>query len=192
MEGRRDDRRIRKTKALLRGALTSLLERKDVKDITVSELAALADVNRGTFYCHYKDIYDMVEQLESELFQEFAAVLNAYSENSLRHGLRPILRDVFEFIERNLDLCSGLLNLERDTSFLERLKETVQAKVAREWCGLYPSLNGPRGQYYLPFVVGGVIGLIQQWLVQTPRESAEEMAALAEQLILEGIGKLGE
>lgn len=191
MEEKRDDRRVRKTRATLRAALTALLRRKDVKDITVSELTVLADVNRGTFYCHYKDIYDMVEQLENELFQEFTAVLDAYSENSLRYGLRPILRDVFEFIERNLDLCLCLLNQERDTSFLERLKGLVQGKVAQEWHGLYPGLSGTRMDYYLPFVVGGAVGLVQQWMVRTPRESAGEMAELAEELILKGIGDLG-
>ncbi len=184
------DRRVRKTRALLRGALTTLLREKDVKDITVSELAALADVNRGTFYCHYKDIYDMVEQVENELFDQFRAVLDAYTETTLRHGLRPILGDVFSFIGRNLDMCAALLNLERDTSFLERLKDMVQSKVVEEWQGLYSFMSTAQRSYYLSFMVGGVIGLIQQWVSEQRRESAEEMATLAEQLISSGIGSL--
>lgn len=192
MEKEQNDRRVRKTKALLRGALTTLLREKDVKDITVSELAALADVSRGTFYCHYKDIYDMVEQLENELFREFGDVLNAYSATTLRGGLRPILRDVFEFMGRNLDICASLLNLERNTSFLERLKGMVQGKVTEEWQGLYRFLSPAQREYYLSFVVGGAIGLIQQWVLAQRRESAQEMAALAEGLILKGIEGLGD
>ncbi len=53
------DRRKRKTKALLRQTLTRLLLEKDLKDITISELTELADINRGTFYLHYRDIYDL-------------------------------------------------------------------------------------------------------------------------------------
>lgn len=186
----KDDRRVRRTKALLQGALTTLLRQKDVKDITVSELTALADVNRGTFYCHYHDIYDMVEQMESELFQEFSGVLDSYSESTLRHGLQPILRDVFVFIGRNLKLCMALLNLERDTSFLERLKSTVQDKVTAEWRGLYHYLSDSQRNYALCFMVGGVIGLIQQWMVQDLRETPEEMAAMADRLISGGIAAM--
>lgn len=185
-----NDRRVRKTKALLRGALTTLLNEKDVKDITVSELTALADVNRGTFYCHYKDIYDMVEQIENELFEGFSGLLNAYTESTLRRGLTPMLKDVFNFIGSNLDLCAALLNLERDTSFLERLKGMVQEKVLAEWRGLYSFLSSSQRNYYLSFMVGGVIGIIQQWVTEERRQNPEEMAALAEALITNGIGML--
>ena len=54
------DRRVRRTRAQLRQALTALLREKDLKDITVRELTDRADVNRGTFYSHYQDVYDMV------------------------------------------------------------------------------------------------------------------------------------
>ena len=49
------DRRIRKTRRLLRECLTALLKEKKVQDITVREIADMADINRGTFYLHYKD-----------------------------------------------------------------------------------------------------------------------------------------
>ena len=46
------DRRIRKTRRLLRECLTALLKEKKVQDITVREIADMADINRGTFYLH--------------------------------------------------------------------------------------------------------------------------------------------
>ena len=54
MEEPRTDRRVRKTKKQLRMALTTLMMEKSVGEITVREIAELADVNRGTFYAHYK------------------------------------------------------------------------------------------------------------------------------------------
>ena len=49
MERPSEDRRVRKTKKQLRGALTHLLLEKDISHITVRDVADLADVNRGTF-----------------------------------------------------------------------------------------------------------------------------------------------
>ena len=64
------DRRIRKTKALLRSGLTDLMKQKPVNKITVKELADYVDINRGTFYLHHKDIFDLLFSIESELMQE--------------------------------------------------------------------------------------------------------------------------
>ena len=67
MEEKVVDRRVRKTKRQLRLALMKLMSEKSVKDISVRELAAIADINRGTFYIHYKDVYDLLSSLEDEL-----------------------------------------------------------------------------------------------------------------------------
>lgn len=65
------DRRIKRTRYLLVHALTSLMLKKSIKDITVKELCESVDINRGTFYLHYKDIYDMLEQTEQGLLEQF-------------------------------------------------------------------------------------------------------------------------
>ena len=57
MADAKTDRRVRRTKALLLQGLMQLMETKDVKDISVKELSDLADINRGTFYLHYSDVY---------------------------------------------------------------------------------------------------------------------------------------
>lgn len=56
------DRRVRKTKKQLRECLTRLLKEKKVQDITVRELTDMADLNRGTFYLHYRDVFDLLEK----------------------------------------------------------------------------------------------------------------------------------
>ena len=48
------DRRVRKTKSQLRSCLSILLETKKIQNITVKELAQMADINRGTFTCIIK------------------------------------------------------------------------------------------------------------------------------------------
>ena len=57
------DRGIRKTRAVLKNALLSLMKEKSVKHITVKELCDRADINRGTFYLHYADVFDMLEKI---------------------------------------------------------------------------------------------------------------------------------
>lgn len=190
MEQSASDRRVRRTKAQLRSALNQLLLEKPPEAITVTELTRLADVNRGTFYCHYKDVADMVEQMEGELFAEFARLMDSYSATALRQGLRPILEDVFSFIQRNFDLVP-LRTMKDRSAFLEQLKALLREKVSREWSGLYSFSDTEQREFYLSFLVGGVVGMVQLWLESGRRESPQEMAALAEALILRGIQPLG-
>ena len=58
------DRRVRKTKTQLKAGLAGLLKEKGINEITVTELTEQVDINRSTFYLHYRDIYDMMEKIE--------------------------------------------------------------------------------------------------------------------------------
>ena len=64
VEPEKIDRRVRRTKQQLRSALTTLLLEKDFSDITVREISERADVNRGTFYSHYRDAFDLLTSVE--------------------------------------------------------------------------------------------------------------------------------
>lgn len=183
------DRRVRKTKAQLRAALSALMQEKEIKDITVRELTERADLNRGTFYCHYKDIYDMVEQVQTEMLEELNGVLNAYTPTELRRGLRPILTDVFLLVDRNADLFTALLG-SRDSGPMARLSRIVYEKVLRDWWSEFGGAI-PGGEYYLDFAVAGILGLVGRWLNTGRREPPEEMACLTERVLVSGVGPIG-
>ena len=78
--------------------MLELLKEKDARSITVRELTQRADVNRGTFYAHYKDVFDLLDQMEQDLFQRLTQLLSSYSTQDLQRGLTPLLTDVFRFV----------------------------------------------------------------------------------------------
>ncbi|MCI8537086.1 MAG: TetR/AcrR family transcriptional regulator [Oscillospiraceae bacterium] len=187
MPGEGEDRRVRKTKALLRESLQRLLLEKPLREITVKELTEAADVNRGTFYSHYRDIYDLRDQIEEELFREFVSMMDSYPADKLRRGLRPILTDVFRFILRNAGTGAVLFGPAVYSGFLDRIKAELHRRVGEEWQGLYGFQGSAQWNYYLEFVVAGCIALLQTWTGKGMRETPEEMAAMAERFILFGL-----
>ncbi len=81
---------------MLRNGLAHLMREKRAQDITVRELAERCDITRGTFYIHYRNVFDMVDHIEDELIDEF----RRSSSRSLP-GRCSILRSSFWFS------CSG-------------------------------------------------------------------------------------
>ena len=182
-----EDRRVRRTRERLRESLLALLGEKDLRAVTVKELTDRADVNRGTFYAHYRDIYDMLERMEEELFEEFTALLDAYTQADLERGLEPILRDVFFFVDRHAMLCLRLMAGDQENVFFQRLRREIHRRAMEEWGELYGFAAAPDGERQLAFVVSGAIGMVQSWLTDGRKEPPEDMAALAGALILHGI-----
>ena len=70
-----EDRRVRKTKKAICDVFCELTKDKKLNEITIKELCAKADINKSTFYLHYRDIYDLAETIENELIREYVRSL---------------------------------------------------------------------------------------------------------------------
>jgi len=181
------DRRIRKTRAQLNSALIILMKEKSIKDITVKELVNLADVNRGTFYLHYKDVYDMVDSIENNLLSDFNILLNRHSVMDLNGNPLLLLKDIFAFIAENAELAAVLTSSHGNVTFLNKLKDIIAIRCLNSLTELYKEGKEQNIKYFSSFVVGGSISLAESWLITGMKESPEEMAALAEKMIMKGL-----
>ena len=137
------DRRVRKTKRQLRLALMQLMSEKNVKDISVRELAAIADINRGTFYIHYKDVYDLLSQLEEEMAQGLIKVCRAHHAEESSGSTFPYLSDLYVFIKENADLCRVLLGANGDKAYTDRICKILRDEQKQSAVrGLFPCGEG--------------------------------------------------
>lgn len=169
------DRRVRKTRRALKEALTQKLKEKPIQAITVREIADEVDINRGTFYQHYRDIYDMLGQIEAELFEEFDELL----KNADRHhaeGIKETFIGFISLLKDNRDLVTVLLGSNGDPAFVDRVKALVRDHVIHDWV----RVNSPEAMqyfdYFYEFVTAGCIGLFQKWLSSGAKESPEKLA----------------
>ena len=81
MKTSKNDHRTRVTKALIRKAFTTILRNKPIQSISIKELCEIAEINRSTFYLHYTDIYDLLNQIEEEMFEGLKAALKPVVES---------------------------------------------------------------------------------------------------------------
>ena len=182
-----ENRSVRNTRRRLREGLLRLLEEKPLHEISVKELTELADVNRGTFYFHYQDIYDLLGRMEDDFFEQLDRTL---SENPVRGSEDgyPYLHAIFSFLEENRDFCRIMLGPHGDMKFVDRVKQRVDAQCSFIWEFLSPDTERQRFAMYNAFIINGCIGLIQEWLSGRSGLTEEKVTELSAAIILASVG----
>jgi AcrR family transcriptional regulator len=175
----------------LRAGLTQLMRQKPIKDITVRELAQLVDINRCTFYLHYRDIYDMVEQVEQEVFSEFEALVSAHSPKEIQNKPMPMLLDLYTFFSDNADLCAAFLGGNGDIIFVNKIIGLIRDRVLEYWLQ-ERKFSPEQFEYYFSFMASGCIGMIREWFRRDMLETPTEMAELTEKMILCGASAVND
>lgn len=185
---KKGDQRTRLTKMLIRKALTTLLSQKPIHSISVKELCEEAGINRGTFYSHYADIYDLLDKIEEEMmcdFQEALQPLLVDNENSLTP--LKITTGIFNCLKENADLCIVTLGPYGDKRFAGQLLDVGREKCLACYSRQFGETSPNQLEYYYAFVSSGCIGLLEKWLNDGMTESAADIAQIAENIMLQGI-----
>lgn len=186
------DHRVRVTKLLIRKAFTDLLRQKPLQSISIKELCAAAGINRGTFYSHYTDLYDLLHKLEEEMMRDFQEALKPLLEETDAGDLTPlkITTGIFQCLKDNADVCTVTLGPFGDKEFAARLISIGQEKCLGAYTKYFTNATPKQLEYYYAFVSAGCIGLLEKWLSQGMSSSAQEVAGMAESIMMHGIGFL--
>lgn len=190
MTAAKTDRRVRRTRELLTNALITLLEEKNLHEISVKELCDMADINRGTFYLHYKDINDMVEQMENTILTQYEELLAKYAPADLAEDPYDILYNLILFTNTHKDLFKTLLRPGGDISFLVKIKSLFQRTYLEVWDSTQSATNRAQIEYSYDFLAGGFVGMIEAWLFSEHPETPEEMARLSSNIMTAGFRSL--
>ena len=168
----------------------NIAQGEKVQDITVRELTDMADLNRGTFYLHYKDVFDLLEKTEAELQEDFNQLVCKHDAVDLKQRPSVIFNEIYSLVYDNADLIEILLGENGDLSFVNRLKQLIREKCLKDWMEVFRSGNAAAFDAFFSFIVSGCIGLVQYWLQTGLKETPEQMAKLTEHIITKGIGVL--
>ncbi|ARQ05761.1 DNA-binding transcriptional regulator EnvR [Macrococcoides canis] len=187
-----EDRRIRKTKESIKSAYFELLKEKPFKDITVNQIAEKADINRGTFYLHYLDKFDLREQLENEVLEQLKAKLEKTTINQLLENPEQysvaLIELILQVIEDNREFFSVLL-IHQDMGLPQAFSRIIRGNIER-LLQLPEKIDIVPIEYYFAFIVNAQTGVLKQWVKNGMKETKHEVATYAYTLAYNGPLKL--
>ena len=153
---------------LMNQALLALLETKDIEFITVTEITKKAGVNRSTFYLHYDNVYDLLEETILNLNKQFRSSFNVNALTKMESKKDAFLMDdeylipYLNFVKNNkrvLKLVHKKPHLFKSKSAYNKMYDEV----------FYPAISQfikdeKERIYLLEFFTGGVTSIVSKWL----------------------------
>ncbi len=185
------DRRIIRTRQLLRDALMALVIEKGYETISVQEITDRANVNRSTFYLHYKDKDELLFHSMREMYDEIvmAVYKNQGFTMPLEEGEIPHMED-FQHVAKFADFYRVMLSNRGNAGFIMQVMDYLQG-VGEEGIAIHikESQTPPLlpASFIAAFCSGAEIGIVRWWLMNGMKESPEEVALMLYSLFIGGV-----
>jgi AcrR family transcriptional regulator len=188
MEATTTDRRVRRTRELLRSALLSLIQEKGYERITVRDILDRADVGRSTFYAHYRDKDELLQSGLEDVRSALAAEMQPEASGSKEAFLEPTLA-LFRHVEAHRHLWRPLTR-KGGADLIVRVVRGSADELVRAHVRLqFPetSSDDPRFEVAIQFIVSALMGVLVWWLDSEAPQSAEEMHDAFQRLATRGV-----
>lgn len=160
-----------RSKQLIREAMITLLNKKSLTEITVSDIVKTANINRGTFYNHYGNPIDVLEEIKEELMQKLSSALMLSKE---KKDVDTFLNTIIEHFKRNEEEYRKIIDAI-PMSVIDKMKQELINEIAM----LKPDIDN----LSLSLIVNGIAGLYLDYLKDKVNFSYDEIAKTLKEFI---------
>lgn len=161
----KNNKRRRESQEKIETAFINLLQERDIKEISVSDVIKMTGLNRSTFYANYLDVYDLAEKTRQQLESDFS---DLFADYDYMHEHNGALR-LFTHIRENQLFYKTYFKLCYDDKHLISIYNKDRAEQENISSNI---------KYHIEFFRNGLNAIIKMWLADGCRESPEEMAEI--------------
>ena len=183
------DRRVLKTKRAICNAFAELLSKKELNDITIKNVADLADVDRKTVYNYYSGIHEILDEIENKVVASYEKII---AEIDLKKGLENpynIFNTLTSVLSSNLDFYSHLLKINTNSQLVVKIVTALKNRVQETFLkqGIFPK---DKVNLISTFIVSGMLSAYQFWFNTGMTQPIEEFSKDVSSLVLHGISDM--
>ncbi len=180
-----NDPRIVRTMHMLREALLELMEEQGFERITVKDITSKAGLNRGTFYLHYADKFDLLERITEEMMQGLRQIAQTFDPLDLvMHESRdtpfPFTVRLFEYFGEHARFFSVMLGPNGDPAFSAKFKEFMRVHLMDKFNEFHHSEDRVPvpWDYLMAYLISAHLGIVQYWLERGRDHTPWDMALM--------------
>jgi AcrR family transcriptional regulator len=180
----RKDRRRQRTRQLLRESLIALILERGYDGVTIQDITNRANLGRATFYLHYADKEELLLTMLQEVVDGLLMQIEMPTLDNVAQQSPPVLM-AFQHAATNRDLYRAMLGTHSSHSVMGRLRMYLSAALQKQ---AYPMQSTVVPiEVVCTHTAGGILSLISWWIENDTTYSAEQIAAMAQQINLFGV-----
>lgn len=166
------DRRTLKTQRQLKKVFVKLLHDKPIDKITVAELARESDIGRGTFYIHFKDVYDLYDSVVTDTVNQFARIFDKFYPRDEDNDFTPLATQIVTFVVNHSELLEALTDRGEDIQAFKQINALFIYYVLDA-----EQIDSSNAKYRaaVGFASGGLICAITDWLTTQPQSAVDDL-----------------
>ena len=186
VEEKKPDRRVIKTKRAICNAFASLLSKKNFNDITIKEVADLADVNRKTVYNYYSGIHEILDDIENQVVNAYANAVRSFNFREEIKNPYKLFENLTLILNNNIDFYSSLLKLDTNSKLSQKIISNLKSKVCDELRNqnIFPE---DKLDFIVSFVISGMIAAYQSWFNSDRERTLLEFSQDMGRIVLQGV-----
>ena len=181
------DRRIARTRKSIKRAFAYLLSQKSLNEITITDIANAADVNRKTFYTYYAGIYEVIDDIEDELADIFEETTKDLHMHDFLDNPHNVIHQLDLIVNQDLEYYGNLIRMKGNSSLNTKIVKVVKAKIESEFLKEYPGKNPEKVSAVLDFIFSGVVETFRIWFSAERKMPLNELADIIEKITFTGL-----
>ncbi|MGM9924373.1 MAG: TetR/AcrR family transcriptional regulator [Bacillus sp. (in: firmicutes)] len=184
MKKRKEDRRIKRSRQLLKDSFITLLEERNFTDITITNIVHRSDLNRSTFYAHFRDKEELLACIIDELLDGMISSMDQrplHEQSTLeKYGLaQHSIFQLFVYVSDYASYFKAMLRDQRLPQFTFRLSESLYLfyfKKIKQDKDAPEHLHINHG-FFANYIASVIVGFIYHWLIHTDMKYNPEYIA---------------
>jgi AcrR family transcriptional regulator len=177
------DIRTKFTKKALKNSLIELMKTAFIRDIPIKAICTGTGVSRSTFYTYYDDQYNLLEDIQNEIFDNFAAGYTKHLAEPVRREGSNDYEEALRYIADNHDSIQVVLSENSNIDFQKKL---VEQRIMDMKKMMKPILDKSTDEkierLYSVFIINGCLALLQDWLKHGTDIPIHKMAKLCSKI----------
>ncbi len=180
-------RSAKRSRTLIKKAFVELLFESDISQITVRDIADKADINRGTFYAHYRDVYDVLDQIENELIEALGRMLDEFQNQGIIRNPLELMLAIADYLEKDPEFNRLLIRSRGANTFLLKLRQVVVQRLIADKILVSQIKNPVELQLCASYIAAGGVGALQDWFNSDMTIPLRTIAAILDRLVRKGM-----
>lgn len=172
----REDKRYQQAEVRIREAFLTLMEEKSFEGMTATDIIKRADVNRTTFYCHYRDKFELLDVVENEFWEPLAEYISRKTGSELTEAFfHDTIHEIVAYYDQNREKLRLLTKKNNDPHYWDKFSNKFQKVFMRIF--EVNQISIPEA-YALSAFVAMISSILMTWVSNDFRESPEELSEI--------------